>query len=322
MNALTGSDIVTLKGFERADLELVFQVAEEMEPIARARRRSDLLADKILGTLFYQVSTRTRLSFESAMQRLGGGVLGFADPKTVRAGDYFQESLHDTVRVVESYADVLVIRHPRAGAPAEAARHAGVPVINGGDGYNEHPTQALLDLYTMRREKGSLDGLTVALVGDMNMRVMHSLPLALARYETKVFFVSPSDRTMPADWKVELDRVALDYEERTTLDDVLPETDVVYIVETITPSFEVGRVEQTTEKESTPSTYVFDRKKLAMAKPGVLVLHPLPRTDELPGEIDPTGAAGYFAQAFYGVPVRMALLALVLGRAPSMERRS
>jgi aspartate carbamoyltransferase catalytic subunit len=149
MKTFEGKDLITLKGIKRDDMELIFRVARQMEPIVQERRRIDLLKDKVLGVALFQVNTRTRKSFESAMVRLGGGVVGFSDPKTTRADDYYAESLHDVVRMMESYADMLVIRHPRDGAPAEAASIAEIPVINGGDGYNEHPTQSLLDVYTI-----------------------------------------------------------------------------------------------------------------------------------------------------------------------------
>jgi len=266
--------------------------------------------------MFFQVSTRTRISFESAMQRLGGGVVGFADPKTARAGDYYAESLHDTARMMEHYADVLVIRHPQDGAPAEAAAVTNVPVINAGDGYNEHPTQSLLDAYTILREKGRIDGLRIALVGDMSMRVMHSLPLALARFQSCVYFVSPPDRSMPEPWLQEFRRVGLSYEERTEVDDILDELDVIYLMGTRTPSYAQGRADPEGERLTTPRPYVVDREKLARAKPDVVLLHPLPRTDELPEDVDTMVPARYFVQAYYGVAVRMALLALILGRAP------
>ncbi len=316
MNPFAGKDLVTLKGVGRPDLELVFDVARQMEEIVRARTRSDLLKDKILGVMFFQVSTRTRMSFESAMQRLGGGVVGFVSPDVTRAGDYYAESLHDTVRMMENYADVLVIRHPQDGAPAEAASITDVPVVNAGDGYNEHPTQILLDLYTILREKGRLGGLCVGLVGDMNMRVMHSLPLALAQFQSRVYFISPPDRSMPEPWLGEFQRLGLKYEERTHIDEVLSELDVIYLFGANTPSYAKARTQAVSKRPLTPPAYVIDREKLARAKPDVILLHPLPRTDELPKDVDSLASARYFVQAYYGVAVRMALLALILGRTP------
>lgn len=316
MHAFSGKDFLTLKGIGRADLEFLFDLARSMETILRNRTRTNLLADKLLGLAFFQVSTRTRISFESAMQRLGGGVVGFTDPKTTRAGDYYAESLYDVVKMMESYADLLVIRHPRDGAPVEAADATDIPVINAGDGYNEHPTQGLLDAYTILREKGRLEGLQIAIVGDMAMRVMHSFPLALAAFSPLVYFVSPKDQAQPECWREEYQKVGLRYEELESLDDILPDLDVIYLMGTKTPSYAQGRVDAGAAHEATPRPYIVDRDKLARAKKELIILHPLPRADELPVEIDAMNAARYFVQAHYGVAVRMALLAAIMGRVP------
>lgn len=313
-NPFVGKDFLTLKGVGRAELEFLFDLARSMETILRNRTRTNILSDKLLGLAFFQVSTRTRISFESAMQRLGGGVVGFADPKTTRAGDYYAESLYDVVKMMESYADLLVIRHPKDGAPAEAADAIDIPVINAGDGYNEHPTQGLLDAYTILREKGRLEGLQIAMVGDMAMRVMHSLPLALAAFSSQVYFVSPKEQAQPECWRAEFQKVGLRFEELDTLDGILPDLDVIYLMGTKTPSYAQGRVDAGAAHEATPRPYIVDRDKLARAKKELIVLHPLPRADELPVEIDAMGAARYFVQAHYGVAVRMALLAALMGR--------
>ena len=316
MHNLCGKDFVTLKGVARDDLELIFSVAQEMEPIVLRRTRTDLLEDKIMGLMFFQVSTRTRISFESAMQRLGGGVVGFVDPKVTRVGDYYAESLHDAVRMLEHYADVLVIRHPQDGAPADAAVATDVPIISGGDGYNEHPTQALLDMYTIKRELGRLDGIRVGLLGNQNIRGMHSLSLGLARYQAKVDFISPPEISMPQEWLAEFRKAGLDYEEHSTLEGVLEQLDAIYVDEISGPSYHVGRVESEGEVPPPPEEFLLDEKKLARAKKGLIILHPLPRTDLLPTYLDSHPAARYFVQAYCGVAVRMALLALILGRAP------
>jgi len=314
MNSFAGKDLVTLKGLRRADLEQVFELAQKMEEVVRTRSRIDLLKDKVLGLAFFQVSTRTKISFESAMVRLGGAVVGFADPKTTRVGDYYAESLSDVMRMMESYSDIIVVRHPDDFATAQAAEVVEVPVVNAGDGYNEHPTQSLLDVYTILREKGTVDGLKIALVGDMNMRVMHGLPLALAEYDTQVYLVSPPDRSMPEQWIREFQNVGLKFEERETLDGILKELDVIYLMGTLTPSYAQGRTDAKAERAQTPEAYVIDRDKLDRAQPGLIVLHPLPRADELPKDIDPLPAARYFAQAHHSVAVRMALLSLIMGR--------
>jgi aspartate carbamoyltransferase catalytic subunit len=316
VHTFAGNDLVTLKDFDRADMEVVFEVTDQMEPILRERKRTDLLKDTLLGLAFFQVSTRTRISFESAMQRLGGGVVGFADPKTTRAGDFYAESLHDVMRMMEYYADVIVVRHPRDGAPAEAADFVDVPVINAGDGYNEHPTQSLLDVYTIYRERGTLDGLRIALVGDMNMRVMHSLPLALAQFQSELFFISPPEQSMPASWLQEYQRVGLNYTEVSVLDGILDSLDVIYLMGTKTPSYAEGRTEGSEQRPPTPLAYVINPEKLAQTKSDLILLHPLPRTDELPVEVDTLPSVRYFVQAYYGVALRMALLALIMGIKP------
>jgi aspartate carbamoyltransferase catalytic subunit len=316
MNPFYNRDFVTLIGRGRDELDLVFATAQKMETIVHNRTRSTLLADKVLGLSFFQSSTRTRVSFESAMVRLGGAVVGFADPKTTRAGDYYAESLEDVMRMMDSYADYLVIRHFQDFAPAQAAEVAEAPVINAGDGYNEHPTQALLDMYTMLRCKGRLDGLKIALVGDMNMRVMHSLPVALARYDTKLYFVSPAEQSMPARWLDEGRKVGMDFQELRDLEGIIDQLDVIYLMGTKTPSYGKGQTEAAAEKPKTPEPYVIDRQKLSRAKDDLVLMHPLPRTDELPKDVDSLAQAKYFEQARNGVIVRMALLALMAGKAP------
>jgi aspartate carbamoyltransferase catalytic subunit len=188
-------------------------------------------------------------------------------------------------------------------------------VINAGDGYNEHPTQALLDLYTILREKGRLDGLTVALVGDMSIRGIHSLAVGLAQFQSQVHFVSPSDQRMPADWISHIRRLGLAYEEHATLDDVLGDVDVIYLVMTKGSDFRSSRVDQPDKEIETDLTYTIDRQKLLHAKRGAILLHPLPRLSELPVDVDVMASAKYFVQPYYGVAVRMALLAMILGRA-------
>ena len=316
MNTFANCDLVTLIGKQREDFELVFNTSRKMEPIVDQRSRNNLLANKVLGVAFFQSSTRTRVSFESAMVRLGGAVVGFSDPKTTRAGDYYSESLEDVVRMMESYSDLLVIRHPQDFAPEKAAGVVEIPTINAGDGYNEHPTQALLDMYTILRKKGHIDGLKIALVGDMNMRVMHSLPVALASYDTKLFFVSPPDQSLPDRWLNEIRKVGLNFEELSDLDGIIDNLDVIYLMGTKTPSYAKGHLDTPSERPKTPDHYIIGKDKLAKAKEDLILLHPLPRTDELPKDVDHMPQAHYFIQARYGVIVRMALLALIAGEMP------
>src|SRR4030066_968271 len=189
MRSFMGRDILSLKNFGREEFFRIFEVADELLPIARDRKNTDLLKEKTLVTAFYQPSTRTRLAHEAAMPRLGGHVLGFSDAKMTRAGDFYQESIKDTVKMLEYYGDVIVMRHFQQGAPHEAAKWASIPIINGGDGWGEHPTQILTDLYTVLREEGRIDGLKWLAVGDLRMRTMHSLGYALTRFRCPLHFV-------------------------------------------------------------------------------------------------------------------------------------
>src|SRR5438128_3361824 len=213
MRSFLGRDILSLKEFERNEFEHVFAVADELRPIAERRQNADTLAGKTLLTAFYQPSTRTRLATEAAMHRLGGHVLGFSDAKNTRAGDFYQESIKDTVHMLEYYGDVIAMRHFQQGAPAEAARWSSVPVINCGDGWGEHPTQVLTDLYTVRRELGDIDGQRWLQVGDMRMRTMHSILYALSQFDSEASVVSPPSMSLLDDFKKELDERGVRYRE-------------------------------------------------------------------------------------------------------------
>lgn len=317
MNSFAGKDILSLKDFSKEDIEMVFNVARKMEPIVFNRTRSNLLADKVLGLSFFQSSTRTRISFESAMVRLGGTYVGFSDAKSTRAGDYYAESLEDVIRMMDCYADFIVIRHHQDFAPARAAEVSEAPIINAGDGYNEHPTQGLLDMYTILRTKGTLDGLKIAIVGDMNMRVLHSLPMGLSHYDNEVYLVSPEKLAIPQKWEADLRKAGLKFQSVESMDAVLEQLDVIYLMTTMTPSYGKGQTEAVTEKPVTPPAYVVNKEKLARAKKDLVLLHPLPRVDELPIEVDSLPQARYFDQARYAVVVRMALLALMADRLPN-----
>ncbi len=314
MRSFLGKDILSLKDFERAEFFRIFEVAAELEPIARDRRNTDLLAHKTLVTAFYQPSTRTRLAHEAAMHRLGGHVTGFSDAKMTRAGDWYQESIKDTVKMLEYYGDVIVMRHFQQGAPAEAAKWASVPVINAGDGWGEHPTQVLTDLYTILNEMGTIDGLNFLCIGDMRMRTMHSLSYALTQFDTKVFYVSPPEMSLTDDFKKELDAKNLQYEEAKHVADVIDQADVIYMEPVVQPDYTKARQEASKEKGLTPANYKITRKLLAeKGKSGSILLHSVPRMDELPSDVDGTRHARYWEEAFNGVVVRMALLALILG---------
>jgi aspartate carbamoyltransferase catalytic subunit len=314
MRSFIGRDILSLKDFEREDFFRVFQAAKELEPVARDRRNSDLLKNKTLLTAFYQPSTRTRLAHEAAMHRLGGHVLGFSDVKNTRAGDFYQESIKDTVRMLEFYGDVIAMRHFQQGAPAEAARWASVPVINCGDGWGEHPTQVLTDMYTVLNEKGHLDGLTYLCIGDMRMRTMHSISYAMSQFDVDAIYVSPPDMSLTEDFKAELCARNLHFRVAEHVEQVIAEADVIYMEPVVQPDYTKSRQEKADQYGLTPANYRVTRELLARkAKQSAIVLHSLPRMDELPVEVDATRHARYWQEAFYGVVVRMAILALILG---------
>jgi aspartate carbamoyltransferase catalytic subunit len=314
MRSFMGRDILSLKDFERNEFFHVLDVAEEMEPIARERRNVDLLAEKTLVVAFYQPSTRTRLAHEAAMHRLGGHVTGFADAKMTRAGDFYQESIKDTVKMLEFYGDVIVMRHFQQGAPHEAAKWASVPVINGGDGWGEHPTQILTDLYTVYREKGQIDGLKWLAVGDMRMRTMHSLAYALTQFDCPITFVSPPEMSLTDEFKAELEQYSLDFREAGHVEEAIADVDVILVEPVVQPDYTKSRDERAGDVGLTPANYKITRDLLAgKAKSDAILLHSLPRMDEIPSDVDITKWSRYWQEAFNGVVMRMALLALVLG---------
>ncbi len=314
MRSFLGRDILSLKDFERSEFFRTFEVAEKLEPIARNRKNVDLLKEKTLVTAFYQPSTRTRLAHEAAMLRLGGKVTGFADPKMTRAGDFYRESIKDTVRMLEYYGDVIVMRHFQQGAPAEAAKWASIPVINGGDGWGEHPTQILTDLYTVYREKGRIDGLTWVAVGDMRMRTMHSLAYALTKFDCPITFIAPPEMSLTDEFKAEIKEMGLNFKEAEHIEQVIHEADVILVEPVVQPDYTKPRDERTGDVGLTPPNYKITKELLeSKAKPDAILLHSFPRMDEIPTDVDGTRWARYWQEAFNGVVMRMALLALVLG---------
>lgn len=314
MRSFNGRDILSLKDFERNEFFRVFEIAEKLEPIARNRRNADILKEKTLVAAFYQPSTRTRLAHEAAMHRLGGHVVGFADPKMTRAGDFYQESIKDTVKMLEFYGDVIVMRHFQQGAPHEAAKWASVPVINGGDGWGEHPTQILTDLYTVLREKGRIDGLRWLAVGDMRMRTMHSLGYALSQFDCPITFVAPPEMSLTDDFKAELRGFSVNFSEAEHVAQAIGEADVILVEPVVQPDYTKSRDDRTGELDLTPANYKITRDLLASkAKPDAILLHSLPRMDEIPTDVDITRWSRYWQEAFNGVVMRMALLALVMG---------
>jgi aspartate carbamoyltransferase catalytic subunit len=314
MRSFMGRDILSLKDFERQEFFRVFEVAKQLEPIARNRKNAELLKEKTLVTAFYQPSTRTRLAHEAAMHRLGGHVCGFADPKMTRAGDFYQESIKDTVKMLEFYGDVIVMRHFQQGAPHEAAKWASIPVINGGDGWGEHPTQILTDLYTVLQEKGRIDGLTWLAVGDMRMRTMHSLAYALTQFDCQITFVGPPEMSLTDEFKQELKQYSLNFSEAEHVEQVIAKADVILVEPVVQPDYTKARDERGGQLGMTPANYKITRELLSSkAKSDAILLHSLPRMDEVPLDVDVTRWSRYWQEAFNGVVMRMALLALVLG---------
>jgi aspartate carbamoyltransferase catalytic subunit len=291
----------------------MFEVAQSLEHYASKRHNANILADKTMVTAFYQPSTRTRLAHEAAMHRLGGHVEGFSDAKMTRAGDWYQESIKDTVHMLEFYGDVVVMRHFQQGAPAEAARWCSVPVVNAGDGWGEHPTQVLTDLYTVNKEVGHIDGLTFLCIGDMRMRTMHSISYALSQFDVEVIYVSPKEMSLTEDFKAELREKNLCFSEADHVADVIHKADVIYMEPVVQPDYTKAR-QEAGEHGMTPANYQVTRKLLEeKAKRSSIVLHSLPRMDELPADVDSTRHARYWQEAFNGVALRMGMLALILG---------
>ena len=308
MSILYGKDILRTDTLSDEELDLVLSTASRLESVLKAGGRLTNMEGQVLATLFFEPSTRTRLSFEAAMLRLGGQVITVADPKTSSAAK--GESLADSMRTVEGYADVIVIRHPRKGSAQEAADAVAVPVINAGDGAGQHPTQALLDVYTIQKEKGSLEGLTVALAGDLKHgRTVHSLVYLLARFGVQLLFVSPSVLTMPAEITADLKKMGADVSASSDLAAAMRQSDVVYMTR-----IQRERFEDPAEYERLRGSYVVDVAMIRQAKPGITIMHPLPRVDEIASEVDAYEGAAYFRQAANGVFIRMALIALVTGR--------
>jgi len=305
---LTNRDLVSLKDFTKEEIEHILSVAEEMEPIARGEKVSRLLEGKILATLFFEPSTRTQFSFQAAMHRLGGSVIGFSDIKgssMVKGEDF-----NDTIKVIDGYVDALAVRHPREGSVKEAADIAVHPVINAGDGGNEHPTQALLDLYTIKKEKGRIAGIKIALMGDIrHARSYHSLIPVLAMFGAELYFVSPEKLDPPENLLADLkSHFNLDVKQYRNIMDIIREVDVVRLIRV-----QKERFANEEEYNKVKSSYVINLDVLKHARKDLIVMHGLPRIDELDRAVDDTPHAAYFRQAYNGVPIRIAILSLLLG---------
>ena len=291
--------------FTTQELDRLFDLANDIEH--NKAKYAHACGGKILATCFYEPSTRTRLSFESAMTRLGGSVIGFSDAGSSSASK--GESVSDTIRVISCYADICAMRHPKEGAPMVAMEHSQIPVINAGDGGHQHPTQTLTDLLTIRSLKGSLSGFTVGLCGDLKFgRTVHSLIHALVRYEDiRFLFISPEELKVP-DYITEMLKTReISYEEVTSLEDVMPRLDLLYMTRV-----QKERFFNEEDYIRLKAFYILDKAKMALAGPDMLVLHPLPRVNEISVEVDNDPRAAYFRQAQYGVYVRMALILTLL----------
>jgi aspartate carbamoyltransferase catalytic subunit len=274
-----------------------------MEPIALTG--SDILKRKILATLFFEPSTRTRLSFEAAMLKLGGSTIGFADADitSVKKG----ENLSDTIRTIENYADIIALRHPLEGSAKLAAEFSKVPILNAGSGAEEHPTQALMDLYTIQKEKGRIDSLKIALVGDLRYgRTVHSLAFALSLFDIELYLISPESLRMRKE-VVDSIKNQISITEDKNLDKIMPQIDVLYITR-----IQKERFPDLAEYSKVKGVYKIDLKTISSGKNDLIVLHPLPRIDEIASEVDNTPQAKYFQQVWNGIVVRMALLSLIL----------
>lgn len=298
--------VLSMRDFSREEIDFVLDMALSLEPYARGKK-SNMLEGKILALLFFEPSTRTRMSFETAMKRLGGGVinLGPAEGSSISKG----ESLADTVRVIGGYSDALVIRHPKEGSARLASEFSPVPVLNAGDGAGHHPTQTLLDLYTIKKEQKHIDNLSVALVGDLKYgRTVHSLAYALSLYGAEITLVSPPSLRMPEPIRSDLSGKETRVRETGDLSDVIDNVDVLYMTR-----IQRERFPDPQEYSKVARCYRLTPDSLSSARKNLIIMHPLPRVDEISPAVDETPYARYFQQSFYGVTIRMALLKILIG---------
>lgn len=299
-----GRDIISVPELSRADILTVLKHAENL----KKKPQPKLLENRVMGSCFFEPSTRTRLSFETAMQRLGGRVVGFADPAVSSASK--GETLYDGMKIIGQYVDVIAMRHPLEGAARRAAEATDKPILNGGDGANQHPTQTLLDLFTIKECQKKLTGLKIAMVGDLKYgRTVHSLTQALKFFQPTLYFVAPGFLQMPDYLIRELDAAGIKYYFKDTIEEVIRQVDVLYMTR-----IQKERFSDITEYEKAKSMYILDVPLLRGVKSNMRVLHPLPRVGEITPAVDSTAYAYYFQQAENGLYVRQALLGLVLGK--------
>jgi aspartate carbamoyltransferase catalytic subunit len=298
--------IISIKDFSKEEIDYVLKKSKEMEELLADEKTSGLMKNKILATLFFEPSTRTRMSFEAAMKKLGGMTIGFDNAEV--SSEVKGESVADTVKVASGYSDVIVIRHPYEGSARLASENSDVPVINGGDGSNQHPTQTLLDLYTIKKEFKKIDGLNICLVGDLKYgRTVHSLTNALENYDVDLTFVSPQELRMPRNVIKELEAKKIKVKELSKLNP--KDVDVIYATR-----IQKERFPDPQEYERVKDAFILNNESIEGINEKAIIMHPLPRVTEIASEIDKTPYARYFEQAKNGVPVRMALLCLVTGK--------
>lgn len=300
---MKNKSLVSITDFSKSDYLKILELAEsyERKPV------SELLAGKVIATLFFEPSTRTRLSFESAVNRMGGRIIGFSDSSSssVTKG----ETLYDTINVVSNYCDLIVMRHPLEGSARFASEIAHVPVINAGDGANQHPTQTLLDLYSIKKTQGKLDDLTLFMVGDLKYgRTVHSLLMAMSQFNTTFHFISPEELKMPEEYKILLRSLGLKYHEHKDYTDIITEADIIYMTRV-----QKERFSDPIEYERTKNAYVLKNKMLVNTKENLKILHPLPRVNEIDQDVDVNPKAYYFTQVLNGVYIRQAIISSILG---------
>lgn len=297
-----GKHIISINDFSKDEIIYILDTAKEME-----KNKKPLLAGKIMSTLFFEPSTRTRLSHEAAMEKLGGEVLSFGDPgnTSLKKG----ETLRDTIKMVDHYADVIVMRHSKDGAARAAADISEVPIINGGDGANQHPTQTLLDLYSIRQTQGKIDKLKVAMVGDLKYgRTTHSLACALALFGCEMYFVAPKELQIPKYIRENLDDKNIKYQLIQNIEEVIDKVDILYMTR-----IQKERFPDLNEYEKVKNLYILKKSMLGNVKKNLRIMHPLPRVNEIDIDVDETPYAYYYQQASNGIPIRQALLCLILG---------
>lgn len=300
---MKNKDLVSINDFSKEEYLKILELAAEFEK----NPRQDILNGYVISTLFFEPSTRTRLSFETAINGLGGRVVGFSDSGATSASK--GESLHDTIKMVSNYADLIVMRHPLEGSAKLASEVSSVPIVNAGDGANQHPTQTLLDLYSILKTQGRLDNLKIFMVGDLKYgRTVHSLLQAMSKFNNSFYFISPEELMMPTTYKLHLDEIGLEYYEGQDLTEHLHEADIIYMTRV-----QQERFTDPIEYERVKNAYILRREMLEGCKESMKVLHPLPRVNEIHTDVDDSPHAYYFDQARNGVYTRMAIISAILG---------